>query len=247
MRPKLTITSTSGGSASSGGSTTTDSVPVANAGSDMTATVGSAVSFDGSASTDDAGIASYSWDFNASNGITSEATGATPSYTYTTAGTYTVTLTVTDTSGQTATDTVIVVVSAQQAQQHQQIQLQMKLHLRAVLFHTLLPMTIGCVLIQRVQYFPLRPILTLEQVQQLPRDVMLFDLSDYDTTDTITAATLSLYWYYPASKTRTSDTVVEVYRPVAWDPKYVSWNYRASGTAWSTAGGNWYDKNGAAQ
>jgi uncharacterized membrane protein len=76
---------------------------------------------------------------------------------------------------------------------------------------------------------------------------MLFDLSSYKTTDTISKATLSLYWYYPASTTRTSDTVVEVYRPVAWDPKYVSWNNRASGTAWSTAGGNWYDKNGDAQ
>lgn len=43
---------------------------------------------------------------------------------------------------------------------------------------------------------------------------MVFDLSSYKTTDTISKATLSLYWYYPASTTRTSDTVVEVYRPV---------------------------------
>ncbi len=76
---------------------------------------------------------------------------------------------------------------------------------------------------------------------------MLFDLSEYDTTDIISKATLSLYWYYPAGKTRTSDTVVEIYRPVEWDPKYVSWNNRASGTPWSTAGGSWYDKNGVAQ
>jgi PKD repeat protein len=247
MRPKLTITSTSGGSASSGGSTTTDSVPVANAGSDMTATVGSAVSFDGSASTDDAGIASYSWDFNASNGITSEATGATPSYTYTTAGTYTVTLTVTDTSGQTATDTVIVVVSAttstttptdttpdeatstgSSVSYSPTYDNRLRSDSKSTVLSTSTYLDVGA-------------------SSATARDVMLFDLSDYDTTDTITAATLSLYWYYPASKTRTSDTVVEVYRPVAWDPKYVSWNYRASGTAWSTAGGNWYDKNGAAQ
>lgn len=71
----------------------------------------------------------------------------------------------------------------------------------------------------------------------------MFDLSSYNTADTITKATLSLYWYYPSATTRTSDTVVEVYRPVEWDPKYVSWNYRTSGTLWSTAGGNWYDKN----
>ncbi|HML26610.1 MAG TPA: disaggregatase related repeat-containing protein, partial [Methanomethylovorans sp.] len=79
------------------------------------------------------------------------------------------------------------------------------------------------------------------------RDVMLFDLSSYDPTDTISQSTLSLYWYYPAGATRTSDTVVEVYRPVQWDPQYVSWNYRASGTLWNTAGGNWFDKNGVAQ
>ncbi len=27
----------------------------------------------------------------------------------------------------------------------------------------------------------------------------------------------------------------------------MSWNYRASGTLWNTAGGNWFDKNGVAQ
>jgi uncharacterized membrane protein len=75
----------------------------------------------------------------------------------------------------------------------------------------------------------------------------MFDLSSYKTTDTLSKATLSLYWYYPAGKTRTSDTVVEVYRPVEWDPKYVTWNYRISGTSWSNAGGSWYDKNAVAQ
>ncbi|WP_370573446.1 disaggregatase related repeat-containing protein, partial [Methanomethylovorans sp.] len=79
------------------------------------------------------------------------------------------------------------------------------------------------------------------------RDVMLFDLSGYQPTDTISKATLSLYWYYPAGATRASDTVVEVYRPVEWDPKYVTWRSRASGTLWSTAGGNWFDKNGVSQ
>jgi uncharacterized membrane protein len=79
------------------------------------------------------------------------------------------------------------------------------------------------------------------------RDVMLFDLSGYNATDTISKATLSLYWYYPASTTRTSDTVVEIYRPVAWDPDYVSWSYRTSGTLWNTAGGNWYDVTGELQ
>jgi uncharacterized membrane protein len=56
-----------------------------------------------------------------------------------------------------------------------------------------------------------------------------------------------LYWYYPEGTARSADTVVEVYRPQEWDPDYVSWNNRISGTAWTTAGGNWYDKNGVSQ
>ncbi|HML25241.1 MAG TPA: disaggregatase related repeat-containing protein, partial [Methanomethylovorans sp.] len=65
-------------------------------------------------------------------------------------------------------------------------------------------------------------------------------------TDTISQATLSLYWYY-ASDTRTSETVVEIYRPKKWDPKYVTWNSRMSGIPWTTAGGDWYDKNNVSQ
>ncbi len=79
------------------------------------------------------------------------------------------------------------------------------------------------------------------------RDVMMFDLGDYETTDTIEEATLSLYWYYPVDKTRISDTVVELYRSVEWDPKYVSWKNSASSKAWTNAGGSWYDKNGVSQ
>jgi uncharacterized membrane protein len=76
---------------------------------------------------------------------------------------------------------------------------------------------------------------------------MLFDLSAYNPATTISQATLSLYWYYPAGATRASDTVVEVYIPVQWDPQYVTWNTRMSGTLWTTPGGNWFDKNGVAQ
>ena len=340
MRPKLTISSTSGGSTSSGGSTTpdssttTDSVPVANAGFDMTATVGSAVSFDGSASTDDVGISLYSWDFNASNGITPEATGATPSYTYTVAGTYTATLTVTDTAGQTATDTVNVVVNAATStdsvpvanagldktatvgssvsfdgssstddkgiasyswdfDSSNGITAEAAGVTAAKTFSTagtyIVTLTVtdtagqtatdtvnvvasattstttntststGTSVSYSAVYdnrlaesskstvYSTSTYLDVGKSSRSSRDVLLFDLGSYKTTDTISKATLSLYWYYPASKTRTSDTIVEVYRPVVWDPKYVSWNNRASGTAWSTAGGNWYDKNGVAQ
>lgn len=59
-------------------------------------------SFDASASKDpDGSISSYSWKF----GDNQTGTGATPSHTYSTAGTYTVELTVTDNSGKTDTET----------------------------------------------------------------------------------------------------------------------------------------------
>ncbi|MCC7577095.1 MAG: DNRLRE domain-containing protein, partial [Methanomethylovorans sp.] len=219
-----------------------DAAPVANAGADKTATVGSAVTFDGGASTDDIGIASYSWDFDASNGITSEATGRTATKTYTTAGTYTVTLTVTDTAGKKATDTATVVVTA------------------ATTTSPSTPTsTAGSVSYSPTYDNGLRtssPNSVFSTINYIDigtsssscRDLMMFDLSGYKTTDTITQATLSLYWYYPAGTTRTSDTVVDIYRPaVQWDPKSVTWNSRAAGFPWSTAGGSWYDKNGAAQ
>ncbi len=80
------------------------------------------------------------------------------------------------------------------------------------------------------------------------RDVMLFDLSEFDNVTEINNATLSLYWYYPAGKSRPADTVLEVYRPAStWDSSYVSWNKRDRGVAWKNAGGDWYDKNGVLQ
>jgi putative ubiquitin-RnfH superfamily antitoxin RatB of RatAB toxin-antitoxin module len=218
MKPKLTITSTSGGS------TSTDASPVANAGAEKTATTGSAVTFNGSASTDDKGIALYSWDFDVSNGITSEATGVTATHTYTSQGTYTVTLTVTDTAGQKAKDTMHVIVSGSATS-----------------------VTYSPVYDNRLRQLSPTSVLStttyldIGKSTSICRDVMLFDLSSYKTTDTISKATLSLYWYYPAGATRTSSTIVEVYRPVAWDPKSVSWN------SWTTAGGSWYDKNSASQ
>ncbi|MDQ1275579.1 MAG: hypothetical protein QG610_1153 [Euryarchaeota archaeon] len=80
------------------------------------------------------------------------------------------------------------------------------------------------------------------------RDVMLFDLSEYETSIEIGNATLSLYWYYPAGSSRPNDTVIEVYRPAsAWNSNYVSWNNRDKSIAWKNSGGDWYDKNGVSQ
>ncbi|WP_445474214.1 disaggregatase related repeat-containing protein [Methanococcoides methylutens] len=79
------------------------------------------------------------------------------------------------------------------------------------------------------------------------REVMWFDLSEYNETDTVTSATLSLSWYYPENAPRNQDTIVEVYRASDWDPAQVSWNEKASGTSWNNAGGDWFDSNGVAQ
>ncbi len=80
------------------------------------------------------------------------------------------------------------------------------------------------------------------------RDVMQFDLSEYTSDSQISNAVLSLYWYYPAGKIRSQDTVIEVYRPASdWNSDHVSWNKKDKGIAWKNPGGDWYDKNGILQ
>ena len=82
--------------------------PVANPGGPYTGTVGVALKFDGSRSSDpDGTIASYSWSFG--DGTT--GSGATPSKTYSAAGTYTVRLTVTDNQGATASATTTATIN----------------------------------------------------------------------------------------------------------------------------------------
>ena len=79
------------------------------------------------------------------------------------------------------------------------------------------------------------------------RDLIWFDLSEYGETDTVDKATLSLFWYHPEGITRNQDTIVEIYRPEAWSPDYVTWNNKDSSTAWTNPGGDWFDKNGQVQ
>ena len=80
------------------------------------------------------------------------------------------------------------------------------------------------------------------------RDMMGFDLSEFNNTTEVTSANLSLYWYYPAENSRLNDTVIEVYRPASsWNSSYVSWNNRDKNVAWKNPGGDWYDKNGVSQ
>ncbi|AKB20003.1 hypothetical protein MSWHS_3140 [Methanosarcina sp. WWM596] len=80
------------------------------------------------------------------------------------------------------------------------------------------------------------------------RDVMGFDLSEYSSDTSIKNAALSLYWYYPAGKTRPEDTIIEVYRPAStWNSDYISWNKKDKDVSWKNPGGDWYDKNGVPQ
>jgi hypothetical protein len=223
QRPKLTITTTS---------VSVDNPPFAEAGPDQAATTGAAVTFNGSASADDKGLTTYSWDFDISDGIATDATGITATTSYATAGNYTVTLTVTDTAGQTDSDTLQVVVTSPVTTITVSYTPDYDNRLRQST-----PNTVS----SSSNYIDIGRLGTTSY-----RDVIWFDLSRYTPSDTISKATLSLYWYYP-STTRTSDTVVEVYKPEQWDPQYVCWNNRASGTPWVTAGGSWYDKNGIPQ
>ncbi len=81
-----------------------NSVPVANAGDDISAEVGDTVQFDASASFDtDGSIETYEW----SNGLS----GVAPTIIYDEAGIYSVTLTVTDNEGASSTDDVVVTIS----------------------------------------------------------------------------------------------------------------------------------------
>ena len=83
--------------------------PVANPGGPYNGTAGIAVQFNGATSSDpDGTIASYNWDFG--NGTT--GVGATPSTTYTEAGTFNVTLTVTDNAGATNSASTTAVIGA---------------------------------------------------------------------------------------------------------------------------------------
>jgi len=80
------------------------------------------------------------------------------------------------------------------------------------------------------------------------RPLLKFDLSGIPSNATVTSAILQLYWYHPSGTTRTNDTIVQVYRPAsAWNPSYVCWSNRDSGTAWSNAGGDWRDSTNTAQ
>ena len=210
--------------------------PTASAGPDQTVTTDDTVTLDGSAFTDDIGIESYVWDFDDSNGLQQDATGAAVQHTYNTAGTYTATLTVSDVDGNADSDTVAIIVNEGYITPTPN-------GTSSSIYDNRLHETSPDAVIPDNDYVDIGHSTDVGRY----RDVIWFNLSMYNTTDTISNATLSLYWYYPVNSTRNNDTVVEIYRPVDWDPDYVSWNHRTSDTPWNTPGGDWFDKNEVAQ
>lgn len=89
-----------------GGTSTNNSVPVANPGGPYVGNMNQALGFNGSGSSAPSGktLTSFAWLF----GDGSSGTGASTTHTYTIAGNFTATLTVTDNSGATASSTVAV-------------------------------------------------------------------------------------------------------------------------------------------
>ena len=76
------------------------------------------------------------------------------------------------------------------------------------------------------------------------RGVIWFDLSQFNSTDQIESAALSLFWYY---QSHNQNTDVSIYRPADWDTNYATWNTRMNSVAWNHSGGDWYDRNNAVQ
>jgi len=83
-------------------------VPVANAGDDLSANEDTIVSFDGTGSMDNVGITSYTWSFI--DVTPKELLGTNPEYNFTQPGVYLITLNVTDASGNWDTDTINVTI-----------------------------------------------------------------------------------------------------------------------------------------
>lgn len=112
---QLTVTDDDGAAASDTvvvTATSSNAAPNANAGSDQSVTVGTQVTLNGSGSSDSDGtIASYSWSQTAGSTVALSGTGASRTFTPTSAGSRTFQLTVTDDDGSTATDTVVITVN----------------------------------------------------------------------------------------------------------------------------------------
>lgn len=72
-----------------------------------------------------------------------------------------------------------------------------------------------------------------------------FDLSEYNSTDIISYANLSLHWYFVHSGRNKSSNVGIYYSNATVDTNYLTWNNSSNGVAWREPGGNWLDANWA--
>ena len=77
------------------------------------------------------------------------------------------------------------------------------------------------------------------------RSVIWFNLSEYNSTDTVDSALLNLTWYFNGTG-RNKSTNVGIYLANATtDTDYLTWNNSSNGVAWREPGGNWLDANWA--
>ena len=77
------------------------------------------------------------------------------------------------------------------------------------------------------------------------RSVIWFNLSEYNSTDTVDSALLNLTWYFNGTG-RNKSTNVGIYLANATtDTDYLNWNNSSNGVAWREPGGNWLDANWA--
>jgi uncharacterized membrane protein len=183
--------------------------------------------------TDQSTSSPAAWNWNFGDGNTS--TLQNPTHTYSTAGNYTVTLTASNAAGSSTVSGIIHVKSPEDFEEFIISEIEVSDNrLREaspeIVYKSSSFIDVGGM--NSVRY----------------RDIMWSNLSEYTSDSQIDNAVLSLYWYFPAGKTRTEDTVIEVYRPVsAWNSDYVSWNNKDKNVAWKNPGGDWYDKNGVLQ
>ena len=173
------------------------------------------------------------WNWNFGDGNTS--TLQNPTHTYSTAGTYTVVLTASNAAGSNTVTGTAHVKPPEDSEKPVVSEIEVS--------DNRLRETSPDVVYQSSSFIDIGGMNSVRY-----RDMMWFNLSEYTSDSQVSNAVLSLYWYYPAGKTRPEDTVIEIYRPAsAWKPNDVSWNKREKGIAWKNAGGDWYDKNGVLQ
>jgi len=77
------------------------------------------------------------------------------------------------------------------------------------------------------------------------RNLISADFSAFSNAKVkVSKATMSVYWYFPENTVRPDDTVVEIYRPAAWDTNSVTWLKNNVNSKWRVPGVDWSDAKG---